>query len=436
MTYYTQSINGCLQKAVKKGLSEEYIELQSKVLSQSVKKYQDKFSKDRLPHFTYPYMRKDIEDIENELYRIRDDFKDIVILGTGGSSLGGQALLSLKKSPSPHLHFADNIDPHTFDTLLSSLNLQDTYFIVISKSGATAETITQFLGVVRRYLEVTAEASIAHHFMIVTENKSSPLKRLADRWSILTVDHDENLGGRYSVFSCVGMIPAFIAGIDVHAIREGAASVVEKFKYLTPETLSTFAPIQGAAAAYTFNHLYKKNINIMFPYCDRLKLFVAWHNQLWAESLGKNGKGSIPVQAIGATDQHSQLQLYLDGPKDKFFTVFTTNHMDNNCRTLTSEIIKDPDLDYLAEKTIGDLMTAEQQATIDTLIKNDCPTRVIHVPEINEYSLGALMMHFIFETLFTADLLEVNPFDQPAVEQGKILAKEYLQKTNGVNDDA
>jgi glucose-6-phosphate isomerase len=424
-------MHGCLGKAIKKGLPEEYVQLHEKALSASVKKYQEKFSQERLPHFTYPYMRKDIEDIENELYRIKDDFKNIVVLGTGGSSLGGQALHEIRSSLSPKIYFADNIDPHSFDQLIYSLNLEETYFLVVSKSGSTAETIIQFLCVVRRYMEATSEASISHHFMIITENKSSPLKRLADRWNIITIDHDQQLGGRYSVFSCVGMIPAFLSGLDVYAIREGAASVVEKFKYLTPETLSTFMPIQGAVANFMFNSVHKKNINVLFPYCDRLKFFASWYNQLWAESLGKNGNGSTPTQAIGATDQHSQLQLYLDGPKDKFFTVLSTDHQNKGFNCLSSEIIKDQDLDYLAEKTIGDLMQAEQQATIDTLIKNDCPTRIIHIPEINEHSIGALMMHFIFETLLTADLLNINPFDQPAVEQGKILAKKYLEQSKG-----
>ncbi len=427
MTLYTQSMKGCMDKVIKKGLPEEYTQLHAKKLIESVEKYQKKFFEERIPHFTYPYMRKDIEDIEGLLYQIRDDFKDIVILGTGGSSLGAQALMALRKTSSPNIHFADNIDPHSFNTLLTSVNLAETFFIVISKSGSTAETLTQFLCTIRRYMEVTTEASIAHHFLIITENKSSPLKRLADRWQIQTVDHDQNLGGRYSVFSCVGMIPAFLAGLDIHEIREGAASVIEEFKHLTPDTLHTFAPIEGATATFIFNTLHKKNINVMFPYCDRLKLFVGWHGQLWSESLGKNGKGSVPVQAIGATDQHSQLQLYLDGPKDKLFSVFSTIHKDDMCPTLTPEIIKDQDLEYLANKSIGHLMEAEQQATIDTLIKNDCPTRVIFVPEINNKSMGALMMHFIFETLFAADLLDVDPFDQPAVEQGKILAKKYLQ---------
>jgi len=160
-------------------------------------------------------------------------------------------------------------------------------------------------------------------------------------------------------------------------------------------------------------------------YSDGLKFFGKWYLQLWAESIGKNNKGITPIHSVGTTDQHSQLQLYLDGPKDKFFTFITSNHS-NKGLNLHKQTMKENNIDYLIDKTMGDLMQAEQSATIETFKKNNFLFREIFIQEINEFSIGQLMALSIIETVATCIYFEVNPFDQPAVEQGKILTKEYL----------
>jgi len=166
---------------------------------------------------------------------------------------------------------------------------------------------------------------------------------------------------------------------------------------------------------------------VVMPYGDRLERFAMWHRQLWAESLGKDGKGTTPIAALGPVDQHSQLQLYLGGPRDKLYTILTQGLAGKGPRIVSA----DPELAYLNGRTVGDLADAEQRATIDTLIANTRPTRTLNVPVPDAHTIGALFMHFMLETIIAAHVLGVDPFDQPAVEQGKLLAKKYLQDMRG-----
>jgi glucose-6-phosphate isomerase len=190
-----------------------------------------------------------------------------------------------------------------------------------------------------------------------------------------------------------------------------------------PETLDC---AQAAAMAVSAA-AQGKSQSIVMPYIDQLSCFGLWYRQLWAESIGKNGKGTTPIRALGTVDQHSQLQLYLDGPKDKLFTVITKNAVGTGDR-ISPTITNDPRLEYLQNKTMGDLLSAEQEAIILTLVKNNCPVRVLRVATMDEKTLGALLMHYMLKTILAAHLWGVDAFDQPAVEQGKILTKEFLAK--------
>ncbi|MEI6730122.1 MAG: glucose-6-phosphate isomerase, partial [Pseudomonadota bacterium] len=211
-----------------------------------------------------------------------------------------------------------------------------------------------------------------------------------------------------------------VAGVDIDAIRSGASEIV-KHTFFGKNS----EPAKGAALSYELNKI-GKNVSVMMPYCDRLDAFGAWHQQLWAESLGKNGNGTTALRAIGAFDQHSQLQLYLDGPKDKFITLLLLEQAKTGANIPPSN---DPALAYLQNHTIGDLMAAEQLATCKTLIKNNCPIRTFSLKTLDEYALGSLMMHFMLETVITAALLGINAFDQPAVEESKQLARSYLSQS-------
>ena len=208
-------------------------------------------------------------------------------------------------------------------------------------------------------------------------------------------------------------------------VRTGAAAALAPV--LAGAAPANVPAAVGAALNIACENRLGAKIQIVMPYGDRLERFAMWHRQLWAESLGKQGKGTTPVAALGPVDQHSQLQLYLAGPRDKFYTVMTQGLAGQGPRIVSA----DPELAYLNGRTIGDLADAEQRATLDTLIASRRPARAINVPHLDAQTLGGLFMHFMLETIIAAHLLGVDPFDQPAVEEGKILAKKYLGEMRG-----
>lgn len=385
----------------------------------------------KLPLLSLAGHTDDLAQMEPVAARFREKFSDVVVLGTGGSSLGGQALYALADSGfgprmgGPKLHFIDNVDPDTFELLINQLDLKQTGFIVISKSGATAETVAQFVVCLEALMAKRGRDSAARQALVITEPASNPLRSLADRLNIPVLDHDPNIGGRFSVLSLVGLIPAMIAGLDARAVREGAREVLE-------ETLNASDPRESPpaiGAAIKVAMLKKKNISntVLMPYVDRLAPFALWFRQLWAESLGKGGSGSTPIRALGTRDQHSQMQLYLDGPKDKMFTLMFMD-VAKHGRLISTALVKEAELSYLQGRYMGDLLDAEQRATAETLVKNGCPVRLFLLPKLDEQVIGGLFMHFMLETIIAAGLLGVNAFDQPAVEQGKDLTRKFLSE--------
>ncbi len=359
---------------------------------------------------------------------------DVVFLGTGGSSLGGQALAQLADyrvegldslRTKARLHFLDNLDPITLERLLGKLPLETTKFVAISKSGGTAETLMQTIAVISALQKGGLGDDIPEHFFGLTEpagKKPNGLRTLLGAKGCTILDHDPNIGGRFSVLSNVGLLPALVLGLDAAEIRAGARDVLGPV--LARRPARDIPPAAGAAlsAAAASDG---RTMRVMVAYADRLERFTRWWVQLWAESLGKNGKGAAPIAALGPVDQHSQLQLWLDGPRDKLFTVITTGIEGKGplMDPVLAAAVGEADF---AGKTVGDLVAAQGRATADTLAKNGRPVRTIHVDTLNERAIGALLMHFMLETVIAAHLLGVDPFDQPAVEEGKILAKRYL----------
>ncbi|MDA5194706.1 hypothetical protein [Govanella unica] len=386
------------------------------------------------PLLSLPSARDDLTAIRTLADHLRENFSDVVILGTGGSSLGAQALTALKglqlsrDEAVTRLHFPDNLGSHSMETFLRDLNLRRTHFVVISKSGGTAETLAQFIACFSAMRLRLTRRDLPQHFTLIVEPGDNPLRRFAKRWKLTVHDHDPKLGGRYSVFSLVGMLPAMIADLDAVAVREGAEHVL--LQAVNARRSHEVPAAVGAGLIYALKATRDININVLMPYDGRLERFAAWYQQLWAESVGKNGRGTTPVRALGPVDQHSQLQLFLDGPADKFFTIITTDQSGEG-PVIDSALADDPDLGYLAGRTIGDLVTAEGLATIAALKARGCPIRHIQLKQINERTLGALMMHFMLETVIGAHLFEVNAYDQPAVELGKQLTREYLKAGRG-----
>jgi glucose-6-phosphate isomerase len=334
-------------------------------------------------------------------------FATVAVLGIGGSSLGGQALTALRKKTRPFVEFHDNPDPFSWIKALKRFDLKKTHFIAISKSGGTAETLMQVLTAADA-LEKLGVKSLKKHFTIITEPHDSALAGFADSIGAVKLDHPLGVGGRYSVLTMVGLLPALLMGLDVKRLRAGAKAVLD-------EVLGAKSPDEAPAAVGAALH-YALSED------DRLATTV-----LWPESLGKDGKGSTPVSVLGPVDQHSQLQMFRDGPNTALFTLVTVDTRGKGPAAPRARA-NALGLKYLAGKRLGDLVDAEARATAQTLHKNGRPVRHIHLPKVDEFHVGALMMHFMLETIIMGRLMAVDPFDQPGVDEGKILAREYLAK--------
>ena len=328
--------------------------------------------------------RDDLAALEALARDWRGRYRRLVVLGTGGASLGGQALAATGLE-SERLLVLDNGDADRLDSLLNEPGLDRTGFLV--QPGA------------------------------------SPLRRLAARFDLPVLDHDPALGGRFSALSLVGLLPAMFAGIDGRAARDGAQTVLRAA--LEAPSPERSAPAVGAALAVAAMRAWPAASMVLMPYGPNLYSFGLWYRQLWAESLGKDGHGSTPILAPGPVDQHSQLQLWLDGPADKLFTLIVLDRAGRGAR-IAADLAADPELSYIRNRTLGDLMDAEQRATAETLARHGRPTRVISLPRLDERAMGAMMMHYMLETMIAAHLLGVDAFDQPAVEEGKILTRSYL----------
>ncbi len=350
----------------------------------------------------------------------RERFRTLVVVGSGGSGLSGKAISML--SHGAHLgnghtlHVLDNMDTHAMPRLVDSLNLGNTCFLFISKSGSTVESYAMSQAILQA-LQDSGIRNYAECCAAITMAEKNPLRSMAEEHGIPVVTHDPDVCGRFSLLSAVGLIPAAFMGVDVAELRAGAAWALRE--NLKPGSQAAI----GAALHYAMQE-EGRNISIFMPYSEQLLGLAAWWRQGWAESLGKEGQGSTPLVATGTADQHSQLQLFLDGPDDKFFTLLLT---DCAGKGMKLPDIKGP-LSYLSNHRLGDLAAAQQRATAETLERHARPLRVFELSEPDAFTFGALAMHFTLEILFTAALMQVNPFDQPAVEQSKRLAHEYLTK--------
>jgi len=388
-----------------------------------------KQSMEELAFLAIPDEREDLILAEEACARIKAQFTDVVILGTGGSSLGAQALVSFVETSTmlsnghPKLHFPDNLSPHVMGRLLEGLNLKKTHFLIISKSGTTAETLAQFFVCLDAIKNIVCARTAQDHFTVIVQPDSNPLRNLANKLNISILDHPIQLGGRFSVFSIVGLLPAMLAGMDVREIR--AAAVQYMRNLYSSNNLSQSPVVIGSCFAYVLRQTKNVGISFLMPYDSRLIEFTRWHQQLWAESLGKDGKGLTSVRAVGPLDQHSQLQLLLDGPEDKFVTIITEN-IKGSGQIINVPEEADKELAYLNKRTIGDLVHAEALSTLNILVESRCPVRSISFESISAYALGELMMHFMVETSLTAHLFDVNAYTQPSVEKGKLLTRKYL----------
>ena len=374
-----------------------------------------------LPLLAVAARRDDLAAIAAHAERLRSDFARVVVLGTGGASLGGQCLAGLAGGRGAAISFLDSLDGGALAGALDPARLGATAFLAISKSGGTVETVAQAVAAIAALQH--ADLSPAAHMRVVTEPGARPLRGLAEAHGIAVLDHDPGLGGRYSVLSVTGALPAMIAGLDVAGLRAGAAAALEA-ALATPDPARS-EPCRGAAIHVALARHRAITQSVVMPYAQRLERLGAWTAQLWAESLGKQGHGTTPLAALGPRDQHSLLQLFLDGPADKLLTLIVAQAGDDGPR-LDRALAAGVGLDYIGGHTIGDVVGAGARATAETLARRGRPVRRFDLGAIDEGGMGALLMHFMLETIITAGMLGVDPFDQPAVEEGKTLARRAL----------
>ncbi|HUF29679.1 MAG TPA: glucose-6-phosphate isomerase [Gemmatimonadaceae bacterium] len=358
-------------------------------------------------------------------------FSDIVLLGIGGSALGPIALRSALRAPNwnelddeareyfPRLHVVENVDPGTIVSLLDRLELGRTLFLVISKSGGTAETMAQYL-IVRGRLGTELGDKAAGHLVFITDPNQGALRRIAEADGIATLAIPPNVGGRFSVLSAVGLLPAALIGVDVEALLAGAAEMKARCEAeaLEENPAGVFAALQWLGDTQLGLHTH-----VLMPYADPLRGLASWFVQLWAESLGKirpdgTSVGPTPLAALGATDQHSQVQLFMEGPRNKTvaFVHVAESAVDVEIPPLHADV---PELAYLGGKLLGNLLDAERRATAAALAQRGRPNLTITLDTLDAHHFGGLLMLLEIATVFAGEWYGVNPMDQPGVELGK-----------------
>ncbi len=435
----SQSVEGCLEAKIgKAGLTRAALDRVLARLQPRLESLREDYASGTLPLLRVPEWRDDIDAARAALAALTKDARTLVFFGTGGSSLGGQTLAQLGgwgipgddgnggQRERPRTRFYDNLDPRTLERALASMDLATTRFVVVSKSGNTPETLVQLIAAIEAVRAAGLGSRVPDLFLGLTEPGSAAtngLRDLCEALSIPTLPHEPKIGGRFSCLTNVGLLPALARNLDVEALRDGAGSVVKAL--LDARAPQYFAPAVGAAVGIGLAEERGVKVSVMLPYSDRLSRFAAWYVQLWGESLGKNGEGTTPVAALGPVDQHSQLQLYLDGAPQHFITVVRENCAGSGPR-VAPDLAKIARAEYLSGHTAGDLVAAQQKAIPEALLAAGRPVRTIDLERLDERARGALMMHFMLETILAGHLLGVDPFDQPAVESGKIITRRYL----------
>jgi glucose-6-phosphate isomerase len=384
-----------------------------------------------------PYATEGVERVRELADGFAQWFEDVVVLGIGGSGLGAIALKEALLGPFwndrteeqrdhfPRLHVVDNPDPHTFRALLSRVDPARTMFNVVSKSGSTAETMAQYL-VARGRVEAEVGEDMARgHFLFTTDPADGALRQIGVAEDIPMLPVPTNVGGRFSVLSAVGLLPAAVCGVDPGELLAGAAAMEERCR---SEVLAQNPAGLLASHLHHADREQGRRIHVLMPYADRLRSVALWFQQLWAESLGKAqtldgeplASGPTPLAAVGATDQHSLLQLLIEGPHDK---VVLFVHVDDPEASvgIPRRHPEIPSLAYLGGHTLGELLATERVATAEALRRNGRPNATLHLPRVGPREIGQLLMLLQVATVYAGALYNVDPLNQPGVELGKQL---------------
>jgi len=386
--------------------------------SKSIKKFTKLFPKILSKLFTDINSSKKTLNTLNKKFNFNFEFKDlekfksfktIAIIGMGGSILGSEAVSHfLKEKIKKKIYFFNDLNIKKIQNFKKKKNLDKVLFFVISKSGNTVETLSNFF-----ILKIIKKNS--KNIIIISEKKNNLLYSLSKKFNLFYIEHKNYIGGRYSVLSEVGIVPAYLMGININKLRSGSLKSLKKKTQLF---------LKDSTIILSSLLSFKKINNLIFlNYCPELEKFLFWCQQLIAESLGKNGKGFLPTISNVPKDHHSLLQLYLDGPKNKLFYIFS-NEESSKEKINIKEILKEKN--FLNNKTLNSIKKAQKNALIKTLKNKNIPFREFKIKNINEEVLGELFSYFILETVIIGKLTNINPFDQPAVEQVKIYTKDLL----------
>jgi len=371
----------------------------------------------------YSLIDQDLSEIESYTKKINKSF--IYIIGIGGSSLGSKAIYSFLKTSrnfGKKLFFLDTIDPLRINYLLSLGSVEESHFVVISKSGNTIEPVS-----ILKYID--SQISIdKNNCTIITGDKSN-LWQFAIENEIKSFQIPNNIGGRFSVFSPVGLVPLAMIGVNMRSLLSGCKTVHTSFF-----NQEQYYDLIINKARFLVENKNRFSINIIFSYSSVFKDFNSWFVQLWAESLGKknvNGtrQGLTPIGLIGPDDQHSFLQLIMDGPRDKTVTFFKVNNLKDGSLIPANEKFKSFNLDYLNNKSFNDLINFQADSTYEAILQeHDIPCDKITVESVNEENIGKLMYRFLLLTSCVGSFMQINAYDQPGVELGKSILKEKFTK--------
>lgn len=363
--------------------------------------------------------KENLQKIKNFAAKNRKKFEHIVVLGIGGSALGAICLQQALKHLSK-LYVLDNIDPALIREIENTIDYKKTLFLVVTKSGETIETLSQYYYFRKKIEQKNLDPK--KHFVFITDHKKGQLREIAIRENFRTFDVPENVGGRFSVLTAVGLLPAALIGIDIEKLLKGARRMRNQF---LNTNFAKNSPFKLAAIQYLLSKK-SKNINVLMPYSQKLIRLADWYRQLLAESIGKkldrHGQaifaGITPINALGATDQHSQLQLYNEGPNDKLIIFIEVKNLGPE--------VKIPSNGSIKNLSFNKLIQIEKSATEASLTKNNRPNITIKVDQINEETLGELFMFFEGSVAFLGEFYNVNAFDQPGVEYAKQLINKHL----------
>ena len=428
--------NNMMTKYVgEKGISEEEISALAEKIEKAEKAMEEKRKIGKMDWRDLPYNQDDVvEDIISYAESVKGKFDAFVVLGIGGSALGPLAVQQAinhpyynelpkeKRNGHPKLYVADNVDPEKLVCLFETIDVTKCLFNCISKSGSTSETMSQFMIIKEMLSEKLSKEEAAKHIVCTTDKVNGNLIKIAKEEGYKTFIIPSGVGGRFSELTPVGLLPAAMCGINIKELLKGAAYMDE----LSKEKDIYKNPAYMYAVLHYIGMKQGKNISVVMPYADSLKLISDWYAQLWAESLGKKkdndgniiNAGQTPVKALGVTDQHSQVQLYTEGPYDKIVVFIGVEKFK---RTITiPKIYGDiPSLGFLGGITQNKLIQTEQMSTEYALLKSGKTNLTITLPEVNEFTLGELLYMFEVATGFAGELLNIDAFNQPGVEEGK-----------------